>query len=122
MLLMRFEDEEIKDIKDAQDFYEALGITEEVFGIPDIFGKSPYYYNMVLHPETDSAIMEKIRTNNDDKRAGFDWVNFSPVACGPRYEEVENTVGRICRNVLYIITPDDKIFEEFDYGKGNSRP
>ena len=88
----------------------------------EVFGKRAYYNNMVMHDKTYNAIYEQLKKTGKKwrNRSGkymtpepaLQWVNYSPLSQGPRYEQVREAVGEIAEDVLYIITPKDTLYTE----------
>ena len=129
MILRRFDLNEIKNLKSLDDAFEMMGIglredSKQDLNIrnKEVFGEKAYYANMIMHDKTYMAIYEQLKPqgkkwyNRSGKRMpsadAMQWTNYSPISSGPRYEEVEKRAGGISEDVLYIITPDDDLYEE----------
>lgn len=129
MILRRFNLEDIKKCKTLNDAFEMMGVGIKADSKQDlninnkeVFGKRAYYANMIIHDKTYNAIYEQLKSQgkkwynkHGDKMPSPDalqWTNYSPISNGPRYEEVEKRMGGISEDVLYIITPDDDLYQE----------
>ena len=112
MLLVKFELEDLEKCKTVSDVYRAMGIgikegdpQDLNFSNQEVFGKKAYYANLFLHPDTDSRISKIL-----GEKSG--WFNYAPISNGDRYTEVEHEIGDINESVLYIVTPEDEMYEE----------
>lgn len=117
MIVKRFSLDDVKNVKSMGEFYEVMGYGKDEFASEEVFGKKPYYNNFFLHPETSDKIYKIIKQNNSDNSAAqlaasMDWLDFSPVSSGPRYDELVEGCGRVIRNALYIIQPADDMYKE----------
>ena len=129
MILRRFDLNEIKNLKSLDDAFEMMGIglredSKQDLNIrnKEVFGEKAYYANMIMNDKTYMAIYEQLKPQGKKwyNRSGnrmpsadaMQWTNYSPISSGPRYEEVEKRAGGISEDVLYIITPDDDLYEE----------
>lgn len=121
MLLVKFELEDLEKCKSVPEVYRAMGIGVKKDDPQDlnlynkeVFGKKAYYKNMFITDATYKRIldlMEKI----DKKKMGknsFNWINFAPLSNGSRYEKVKEQLGDLNDSVLYIVTPEDEMYEE----------
>lgn len=87
-----------------------------------VWGKKANHANYFMTDSTYEMIYESLKKNEDDtylyhgKTEQFPqataWCNFSPISSGKRYEEFEKKVGPLNDSVLYIITPEDDMFQE----------
>ena len=129
MILRRFDLNEIKNCKTLDDVFEMMGIglkedSKQDLNIrnKEVFGEKAYYANMIMNDKTYNAIYEQLKplgkkwyNKNGDRMpspGALQWTNYSPISSGPRYEEVEKRAGGISEDVLYIITPEDDLYEE----------
>ena len=129
MILRRFNLEDIEKCKTLEDVFEMMGVgikedSKQDLNIrnKEVFGKRAYYANMIMHDKTYNAIYEHLNTvgkkwrnrKGDEmaSQAALQWVNYSPISSGPRYEEIERRAGGISEDVLYIITPEDDFYQE----------
>lgn len=131
MLLLKFNYDDIEKCKSAEDVYRmfGIGVAEKDDGYTvhmtdeKVFGKRAYYRNMVMSQEAYDAVLDVMKKipnykgmkNPKDRLsyAAIEWVNYSPMSSGPRYEQVKELAGgEINRSVLYILTPDDELYEE----------
>lgn len=129
MILRRFNLDDIKNCKTLDDAFEMMGIglredSKQDLNIRDkkVFGKRAYYANMIMNDKTYNAIYEQLKpqgkkwyNRSGDRMPSADalqWTNYSPISNGPRYEKVEQMAGGISEDVLYIITPEDDLYEE----------
>lgn len=129
MILRRFNLNDIEKCKTIEDVFTMMGIglkedSPEDLNIRNekVFGKRAYYANMIIHENTYNAIYEHLKPlskkwyDKNHKRIpspeALRWSDYSPISNGPRYEKVKEAVGDISEDVLYIITPDDSIYQE----------
>lgn len=122
MILLKFNLEDFDDVKNVDDVYRAMGIAikdtdkgEASINDEEVFGTKPYYANMFMDDGTFNYIADKMKKlDKESKVSGyaFQWANLAPISNGPRYEKVKELVGEINRTVLYIITPEDELYEE----------
>lgn len=123
--------DELEKCKNLDDVFAIMGIGvgkhEKDPGLvhlsdKEIFGEKGYYANMAISQETYEAISEHLKPLGEPwytRRGGrrpskyaLQWMNYSPVSVGPRYEAIEKRVGEIKKDELYIILPDDELYEE----------
>ena len=123
MILRRFNLDDIKNCKTLDDAFEMIGIglredSKQDLNIrnKEVFGKRAYYANMIMNEKTYNAIYEQLKSQGKKNRMpsadALQWTNYSPISNGPRYEEVEKRAGGISEDVLYIITPEDDLYQE----------
>lgn len=123
MILRRFNLDDIKNCKTLDDAFEMIGIglredSKQDLNIrnKEVFGKRAYYANMIMNEKTHNAIYEQLKSQDKKSRMpsadALQWINYSPISNGPRYEEVEKRAGGISEDVLYIITPEDDLYQE----------
>lgn len=124
MILRRFNLDDIKDCKTVGDAFRMMGIALSEDDPQDIkitdervFGKKPYYKNMVINDNTYQKIYAQLNKVND--KAGnrfateaFQWMNYSPLSSGEKYDKIKEATGDVSEDVLYIITPEDSLYEE----------
>lgn len=132
MILRRFDLNDIEKCRTVADVFKVMGIgTTKVDGCDllindeEAFGGRAYYKNLVMHPDTAKMILDHLRNlkRSDDAilndRASFiitnDWINCAPITHGDRYKFVDDAVG-VSEDVLYIITPQDSLYEKFTVG------
>jgi len=129
MLLLKFDLGDIEKCKSVLDVFRMFGIAMNE-GDPqdlklnnkEVFGERAYYANMFISDETYKRIYEHLdtigghRNNRHGEKFPSDeamrWVNYSPVSNGPRYDAVAKIAGEINDSVLYIVTPEDELYEE----------
>lgn len=121
MLLVKFELEDLEKCKTASDVYRAMGIGIKEDDPQDlnlfnkeVFGKKAYYKNLFITNATYKRILE-IMEKTDKKKmntSSFNWINFAPLSNGSRYEKVKEQIGELNDSVLYIVTPEDEMYEE----------
>lgn len=121
MLLVKFDLEDLEKCKTVSDVYRAMGIGVNEDDPQDlnlynkeVFGKKAYYKNIFMTESTYNkvtGIMEAVDGKKDGKNA-FNWFNFGPVTNGSRYEMVKEAIGELNDSVLYIVTPEDDMYEE----------
>lgn len=129
MILRRFDLNDIEKCKTLEDVFTMMGIglkedSPEDLNIRNekVFGKRAYYANMIMNDNTYNKIYEHLKPlgkkwynrsgNRMPSPEALQWTNYSPISSGPRYEKVKEVVGEISEDVLYIITPEDSIYEE----------
>lgn len=129
MLLLKFDLDDIEKCKTLEDVFEMMGVglsdkSEKDLNInnKEVFGAKAYYANMVMSDATYNRIYEHLKPlgkkwyNRNGGRmpsaAALQWTNYSPISSGPRFEAVKERVGEINDSVLYIITPEDDLYEE----------
>lgn len=129
MILRRFNLEDIEKCKTLEDVFEMMGIglkesSKQDLNIrnKEVFGEKAYYANMIMNDKTYTAIYEQLKPqgkrwynrsgNRMPSADAMQWTNYSPISSGPRYEKVKEAVGEISEDVLYIITPEDSLYEE----------
>ena len=140
MLMTKFNLDDIEKCNTALEVYAVLGIGKSEdspikLGDKKVFGESgkPYYKNLFIAEETFDRILEHLRTkgkpvgkqrNSGVTTESYGWSDCGPKALGPRFEELKERVpgNEINRSVLYVLTPEDDMFEEaVDYeGARNS--
>lgn len=135
MILRRFNLEDIKKCKTVEDVFEMMGIgldekSEQDLNVrnQEVFGKRAYYANMVMNEKTFDAIFDQLKYQGQDEKskrndrmpssAALQWMNYSPISNGPKYDKVSEATGGISEDVLYIITPEDSLYEEDPTVKG----
>lgn len=136
MLLLKFELEDLKKCKSVSDVYRAMGIgineddSQDLnFNNKAVFGKRAYYRNLFVTDRTYNEIhdiLEKVpnykrRSAKKDKIHihAFQWSNYSPMSSGPRYQALESIIGELNDEVLYILTPEDNLYEEDPHAEEN---
>lgn len=129
MLLLKFDLDDIEKCKTLEDVFEMMGVglkedSKNDLNIKnkEVFGEKAYYSNMIMSDATYNRIYEHLKPlgkkwyNRRGERmpseAALQWTNYSPISSGPRFEAVEERVGEINDSVLYIITPEDDLYEE----------
>lgn len=123
MILRRFNLDDIKNLKTLDDAFEMMGIglkedSKQDLNIrnKEVFGKRAYYANMIMNDKTYNAIYEQLKSQGKKNRMpsadALQWTNYSPISNGPRYEEIEKLAGGISEDILYIITPEDDLYQE----------
>ena len=121
MLLLHFELDDINKCSSVADVYHmmGIGIKEEdpqdlKLSNKDVFGKKAYYKNFILSEKTSNRIYEHLKESSKGtlKNPGFEWSVFGPVSDGERVKQVEERVGELNDSVLYILTPEDDLYEE----------
>lgn len=129
MILRRFNLEDIEKCKTLEDVFEMMGIglkesSKQDLNIrnKEVFGEKAYYANMIMNDDTYLKIYEQLKPQGKKwyNRSGnrmpsadaLQWTNYSPISSGPRYDKVKEAVGEISEDVLYIITPEDSLYEE----------
>lgn len=132
MILRRFDLNDIEKCRTVADVFKVMGIgltkkdgCDLLINNEEVFGGRAYYKNLVMHPNTSKMILKHLRAvkRSDDEavnsKASFiianDWINCSPLTRGDRYDFVNDAVG-ISEDVLYIITPQDSLYEKFTVG------
>lgn len=108
MRLIRFDEKILDSVKSMADFYKAIGVD---FEDDHLFGERASVSNVVMHPETDEKLHKRL-SDTYGTPGQLDWLAYSPVTTGSRYKDVEDAVGRIIRNVLYIVEPTDELYKE----------
>ena len=115
MLLVKFDLQDLEKCKTVADVYRTMGIgvtKDDVqdlnFDNNEVFGKRAFYANLFLNPKTS----EKISNILHESSKLHGWFNYSPVTGGERYDQLENEIGEINESVLYIATPEDKLYIE----------
>lgn len=121
MLLVKFELEDLEKCKSVSDVYRTMGIGVKEDDPQDlnlfnkeVFGKKAYYKNMFITDATYKRVLD-LMEKLDKKKLGknsFSWVNFAPLSNGSRYEKVKEQLGDLNDSVLYIVTPEDEMYEE----------
>lgn len=123
MILRRFNLDEIDNCKTVGDVFRMMGVAvgkddPQDLKITDesVFGKKAYYANMVMNDNTYQKIYAHLNKVND--KAGnrfateaFQWMNYSPLSSGPKYDKIKEETGAVSEDVLYIITPEDSLYE-----------
>lgn len=131
MLLLRFNYDDIGKCRSVEDVFHMFGIgysdDDEGYEVDlrdeKVFGKKGSYRNMFIADETYQAILDvldkvpnyKGRKNPKGRAsyAALQWSNYSPISNGPKFNQVKELVGgEINRSVLYILTPEDQLYEE----------
>lgn len=129
MILRRFNLDDIEKCKTIEDVFEMMGIglkesSKQDLNIrnKEVFGEKAYYANMIMNDGTYMKIYEQLKpqgkkwyNRHGDRMPSADamqWTNYSPISSGPRYEKVKEFVGEILEDILYIITPEDSLYEE----------
>ena len=131
MLLIKMDIKKIVEgankYKDVADLYRAIGISPKEekgdyvtnFDDEKVFGKRAHYRNMFMddgaYKEIERGILENREKSAKDARrvqtVQTQWAWYSPVSCGERYEDLKKRIGEINHSVLYIITPEDDMYE-----------
>lgn len=134
MLLLKFNKEDFKKCKGVVDVFNTMGISrpddkdavkekcEVNFADEEVFGKRAYYANTFISNDTYNYILDimkevpdyqgREKSKNKLSHAAMQWVNYSPISSGPRFEKIKDMVGEINDSVLYIVTPDDEMYKE----------
>lgn len=127
MILMRFDLDDIEKCKTFNDVFEMFGIglkedSKQGLNIrnKEVFGERAYYANMIMNDTTFMRIYDRLQSFAKKSKKGgkvsapdaLQWINYSPVSSGPRYKQVEEMTGMVSEDVIYIITPDDPMYEE----------
>lgn len=112
MLLVKFDLDGLDGCKNAHDAYKAMGVgTSEddidlKFNNKEVFGNKASYSNMFLNPDT----YNKIR-NSLDETDRLIWDNYAPLCSGDRYDKIKEAIGELNESVLYIVTPEDSLYD-----------
>lgn len=121
MLLLHFELDDIDKCFSVTDVYNMMGIgvKEEdpqdlKLSDKDVFGKKAYYKNFILSEKTSNRIYEHLKESSKGtlRDPGFEWSVFGPISNGERAEQVKERIGELNDSVLYILTPEDDLYEE----------
>lgn len=121
MLLVKFELEDLEKCKTVSDVYRAMGIGVRKDDPQDlnlynkeVFGRKAYYKNLFITDETYKRVLKILEAvdGKHSKNKVWNWVNFAPLSNGSRYEKVKEQLGELNDSVLYIVTPEDELYEE----------
>ena len=126
MIVLRADLDKLNDATSVLEVFAAFGLGkgEEIeFTDEKVFGKKANYANMFCTDLTYRDIYEKLGKDEKRKvtsRSGTKWspeaVNwcwFSPISSGQRFEKFEKLLGdKLMDYRIYILTPDDKMYEE----------
>lgn len=129
MLLRKFELEDIEKCRTVDDVFEMMGVglradSKQDLNIrnKEVFGEKAYYANMIMSDDTYMKIYEHLKPlgkkwynrsgNRMPSAEALQWTNYSPISSGPRFDAVKERMGEVNDSVLYIITPDDDLYEE----------
>ena len=123
MLLRRFDLKDIENCKTVKDAFNMMGIAvakddkqDLRIDNKDVFGEKAYYANMVMNDNTYQKIYAQLNKSKKDNERfaveAFQWMNYSPLSSGPKYDKIKEETGDVSEDVLYIITPDDSLYEQ----------
>lgn len=136
MLLLKFNPEDLKDCYTIPQIYAAFGIGNEPedevhWNDETVFGKKGDVRNFFCTQALYDLVNENFHKNDLQGRKGssmmmdyhdrsrtFEWANYSPTSCGPRYEAMLKKLKEVYGydslpdSVLAIFTPDDPEYEE----------
>ena len=126
MLVLRADVDALQEAKTVLEIFEVFGIGEgEKIKFTDekVFGERANYANTFCTDLTFKMVHDILNKNEKHmmrNRSGAEWspeaVNwcwYSPISTGPRYEDFVKLLGDEPQdNRIYILTPDDKMYEE----------
>lgn len=123
MKLKKFNYEDLLSVKSTKEAYEAMGLPynnkDEEFGLlnKETFGEKAQTDNIVINDDVYKVVLESIAKNGGNLDLVKEWKLYAPTHDGERYETLMDIIGEPNRSVVYVFTPDDPDYLEYNPNK-----